>query len=575
MKRITLLFSLTLAFVLLFENQTIAQTISEVFTQKFPHASDKAKMQDAVQTKNAELIAIYKAEFQKLDNALADIVNYENERAFEENVKVFELKELKRISKDFGFDELKQKITASKMEIVESLAATSRFGIDSVTTIENLARYQSLMKQKKYDEALVPWRVVFETAPKVTKNIYLHGVDMYEYRCQNAYFKADKAMELADKQEDEAKKEAYINKSKEYSTEAKANLDTVLMIYKQREKHFPYKGYIEGKMGIAMLKYNKDTVETAYDYLQKAIEIRGVKASASVAATFMQATVGMYVKENIKAEQVVENYLKVSDLLAKRLDKLQTTYKAQPSAKVEKAIDGMGKAIEGVDALFVNSGAANCEVLVEAFNPKYEAQKDNADFLKKVTAILVKQDCTDSELFAKASVSLHDLSPSATSAYNLAKLFLKKENYNEAAGFYDQAISLEEDNAKKAVFNYEAAVVAAQLGGKQKSRTYAREAIALKSDYGDPYILIAQLYASTRDCGDNEVTSRGVFWAAVDKLTKAKAVDPSVADKANKLIGSYSASYPTTQDAFFHGLNKGDSFTVGCWINETTTVRTR
>jgi hypothetical protein len=50
-------------------------------------------------------------------------------------------------------------------------------------------------------------------------------------------------------------------------------------------------------------------------------------------------------------------------------------------------------------------------------------------------------------------------------------------------------------------------------------------------------------------------------------------VDPSCADEANKLIGSYAGHTPKDADLFFIGLKKGDSVTIGGWIGETTTIR--
>jgi hypothetical protein len=66
-----------------------------------------------------------------------------------------------------------------------------------------------------------------------------------------------------------------------------------------------------------------------------------------------------------------------------------------------------------------------------------------------------------------------------------------------------------------------------------------------------------------------------VVWAALDKYYRAKSVDPSVADDANDKIGRYSQYMPSKTDLFDRGIAEGSSFTVGCWINETTTARGR
>ena len=84
------------------------------------------------------------------------------------------------------------------------------------------------------------------------------------------------------------------------------------------------------------------------------------------------------------------------------------------------------------------------------------------------------------------------------------------------------------------------------------------------------------MYASTAKSvyPSDPVLLRAVFYAAFDKFSKAKQVDPSCAEEANKLIGSYSAHLPSTEEVFMHpDLEKGKPFTIGGWIGETVTVR--
>jgi hypothetical protein len=50
-------------------------------------------------------------------------------------------------------------------------------------------------------------------------------------------------------------------------------------------------------------------------------------------------------------------------------------------------------------------------------------------------------------------------------------------------------------------------------------------------------------------------------------------VDPALTEDADKRIKTYSVYFPPTEVLFFYNMNEGDSYTVGCWINETTTVR--
>jgi hypothetical protein len=54
---------------------------------------------------------------------------------------------------------------------------------------------------------------------------------------------------------------------------------------------------------------------------------------------------------------------------------------------------------------------------------------------------------------------------------------------------------------------------------------------------------------------------------------KAKSVDPSVSSRATDYISEYSEYFPTKEDLFFRSIAEGDKYTVGGWINRTTTAR--
>ena len=108
------------------------------------------------------------------------------------------------------------------------------------------------------------------------------------------------------------------------------------------------------------------------------------------------------------------------------------------------------------------------------------------------------------------------------------------------------------------------------------ARSQALNAIEKMPSWGAPYILIGNLYASSSNvCGDNEFEKTTVFWAAVDKFQQAISVDPEVNGEGTELVQKYSRYFPNVEDAFFNGLEEGQNYNVGCWINENTTVRTR
>jgi len=68
--------------------------------------------------------------------------------------------------------------------------------------------------------------------------------------------------------------------------------------------------------------------------------------------------------------------------------------------------------------------------------------------------------------------------------------------------------------------------------------------------------------------------SQIVVWPAIDMWSKAKSIDPAVAAEANKWISTYRKFMPTKEDVFIRNLKEGQTFRVGCWIQENTIIRT-
>jgi len=114
------------------------------------------------------------------------------------------------------------------------------------------------------------------------------------------------------------------------------------------------------------------------------------------------------------------------------------------------------------------------------------------------------------------------------------------------------------------------------LGQGSKAKSLAMKMLSINGNSGEAYIIIGDAYiAGKSDCGGNECSARAIYWAAVDKYMRAKSIDPSVSEEAQKKINIYSEQFPKKEDCFFHGINEGTTFTFDCWIGETTTVRTR
>jgi tetratricopeptide (TPR) repeat protein len=411
-------------------------------------------------------------------------------------------------------------------------------GEDSVRCIRNLSLYREYAKQDIYTSALPFWRVVFLECPKASKNIYIDGVKIMETMIKNA--KTDE------------KKKAYI--------------DTLLMVYDQRIEYFNEKGNVLGRKGMDIMKYqsgNIEAVEMAYKAFEQSIELEKIKTLPPVFAGYMAAAQKMYEEEKISREEFTKDYATSIQYVFKMLEK----YPPKMHSMLNQIKDVVNDSYSKTDA-------ASCESLTNIFKPKFEETPEDKDLLTNITDILKENECETTDFYYQTLENLHNTNPSAGSAAKVAKLSVIKEDYNKATKYYKQAIEMEEDNKQKAKYYVELAEITyRELKKYSTAENYAEKAAQLNPESGQPYIALGNIYASANNCGENKFEKSALYWLAVDYYAKAKSVDPTVSEQANKYINMYSKYFPDQETVFFHGYQNGDTYTIKCWINKSTKVR--
>ncbi|PTN08719.1 lipopolysaccharide assembly protein LapB [Mangrovibacterium marinum] len=407
--------------------------------------------------------------------------------------------------------------------------------------------YDQFYKQKDYKSALPHWKKVYKKYPKSSINLYYHGVNMYESKIEAA--------------SDQATKDAYI--------------DTLMSIYDRRIKYFDQKGFVLGRKATDFVKYKlsnpdiseaarKEALKTAYGDLDESIKLQGDEAEAAVLVIYMQVTKSLFLLGEMSKEDVVANYGTLSKITEQQLAKDANDQKAQVAK-------------EEIDKAFQTSGAADCEALLAYYEPKFDEIAADVDALKKMLRALDRQDCTSSELFAKASEKLYEMDPSAEAAFNMARLFVKRDEVAKAKEYYKTAIAAETDKELLAKYYYELALFTfAKERDYSAARDYVRKSLQNDPNSGRALILLGDIYAQgAKTYGSDDFEHTTVYWLAVDYYQKAKRVDPDVAATANEKINTYRVYFPDKETMFFQGLQNGQSYKLGGWINETTTVRAK
>ena len=423
----------------------------------------------------------------------------------------------------------------------------SRFGHgqDSLNCLKNISIYTEYVKTNNFKDAFNPWKAVFDEAPLAQVGTYTNGAKILRA--------------LIATEKDGAKQKEYFNLLMKVHDQHIQYLDGLNSLVKKPVT----KGDIIGAKAHDYFTMGGADNNEAYAMFSEAVASEKQNLPYYVMMEFIDASARKVKADDTHREQFVQDYIAASGYANEAL-KAATKESAKKNYQVAK---------ENIDAHFINSGVATCDNLQAIYAPKVEENKTNLEYLKQVMKVMKMLGCTEAEAYFAASELAHAIEPTAETAIGCGYMYYKKGDFDKCISYFDNAIELEQDPIQKADYCYSAAAVLFANKQLSKAKQYARKSIELNGSNGKPYILIAQMYASSPKWSDEASLNKCTFFAVIDKLQKAKSVDESVTEQANELIRTYSGYTPKDEDLFFIGLKKGDAVTIGGWIGETTTIR--
>lgn len=416
--------------------------------------------------------------------------------------------------------------------------AQGRFGPDSANCVSFLNFYRDSYNIGNYKDAYPLWTQAMKSCPpKASQNLFIHGKKILMTKIQETA--SDPA------------RQAII-------------IDSLLALSETRAQYYPSKALIaiEDKIGSLMYFYgtNVSKSKMIYEYIDSYADRFGVKSDPKQLVNALVKASEAYQNGELEAEKIMVAYTKYNDLIDAR-------------AKVN-ANEDIDEEKQMLQNAFVGSGVANCENLEKVFRPRFDENKGDSTLVKMIAGLLNSNECTDSDFFNEVVAQMHHLNPSASSAYFLYRFFNNKGDADQALHYLKEAAKNAE-GTEKGVYTYELSTVYMRNHSYAAAAAAAREAASLNPKYaGKAEMIIGQVWAAS-NCSGNEMEKRAKFWVATDCMNRAKNLDESLAEEANKNIARYRAYFPKTADAFMFDLTDGKSFTVSCsGMTATTIVRT-
>ncbi len=440
------------------------------------------------------------------------------------------------------------------------LGYSSSYAIDDCT--KELSLFNDSAKAEIYQDALPRYKKLIKDCPKVSVALYQRADKMFE--------------DLIDKEEDEAQKKAYVEM-------AVKNL-------KLRLEHFPEKspkGKIFSDIGKIMYENKMGSAEEIFKYFDDAwnMDPDNFKSPVGLYVYFLildnlvdaeKRTINeLFIKydevinqiERMENEQAVlakplvvkqENGEKLSSREA-RILKNSGIY-LRNYAKIKKGING------------VLGQKADCDNLIPMYNKDFEEKKGDKDWLRVAASRMSAKDCTGDPLFFKLVESLHELEPSARTAFYLGRLAEENGDTNKALEYYNNAAELEENPLDKAKDYFTIAEIYKKRGSFSSARKYYNLALENKPSLGIAYLRIADMIAkSANDCGGTTFEKRAIYWKAANFARRAASVDATISDNANQAASSYEQRAPSKADIFQAGM-AGKTINFNCWVGGSVIV---
>ncbi len=428
--------------------------------------------------------------------------------------------------------------------------------------------YRQALKVDDWDVAYANWKKAYELAPAADGKRDYHWIDgakIYVHKFKN--------------ESDAAKKEEYKTMiHKLYGDAVEAYKTRAIKPTKCGDDDACYEkkiGYVLSRQAFDMFYSLNEPYSKNLETYDKALE----KAGNDIEYTFFDPVSAMvvyqYEKEKLTKEQVLGYFQKMEDI---------ANYNLENNSKLGAYYDQAWKSAKAKFGA-IETEIFDCDYFKPTYEKMYNDNPDDMDQLKNIIGLLKKRNCDPSDAFLqelegkwKTYAAKENAKMKAEFEANnpaiLAKKMYDSGDFNGAINKYNDAINAETDPSKKAGYMFsKASIQFRKLKKYGDARTTAREAAKLRPNWGRPFMLIGDMYAtSARNCGD-AWNQRLAILAAIDKYNYAKSIDPEVAEEASKKVGKYAGSMPSQEDGFMQGFKKGDKTKVGCWIGETVTIR--
>ncbi len=394
------------------------------------------------------------------------------------------------------------------------------------------ALYNDSRKMGNYKESLPSLVWLLKNTPDLNPSIYINGAKIYEA--------------LVDLEKDEAKKKIY--------------QDSALTMYDLRIKHFGNEAKVLNRKAGKAYRYHKGDKSKYPGMLElfdKVFELNGPNVLDNNTVGYFDIVRRLKLTGgDISEEKILEIYEEINTVIDK---KIKAKKNVERLNNYKSTIDGMLAAIVTID----------CNFIENKLGPKLEQDPENLKLAKSIVGHALNSKCTSLPIAIKAAEIVYEKEPEYGVALLIAIKSKENKDFTNAIKYYNEAITLTEDNSKKADAYIEIGNIHRSKGNKSGAKSQYLKAVSVAPSKKQAYTYIGDMYfVSFNDCAKkvSKVEDRGVYLAAY-KMYKLAG--------NTKKMASAKEQFPSAEEIFTENKAVGESMQVGCWINETVSLDKR
>jgi len=416
--------------------------------------------------------------------------------------------------------------------------------------------YRQFLKNENFEEAFKYWQKAYELAPAADGQRpfhYMDGRDFYMRMFQSAA--------------DEAKKSEYAA--------------TILRLYDEQMQCYGNENLLLGLKVYDMFYHLRSPYPLLLETLKTAVEKGGNAAAYTVLEPYAHVLAFQFKNKQMSVEEARATHIKINEIADHNIanNKEYSEYYQQSKDRFSAVL----AEVEG--------DIFDCAFFKNKFEPLFRANKEDYEAMKYYYNKMVQQGCSEDDPLVVEVKTTFEAIVARINAEKLAafygenpgahaKALYDEGKFTEALDKYEEAIKKEEKKGEAKdndlIGNYyfaQASILGRKLDRYAASRDYALKAARARANWGQPYLLIGDLYAVTSSsCGNDAWDHNIAVLAAIDKYAYARSVDPSVSQEANEKIARYNRFKPQSEEGHMRGIKEGASVKVNCWIGETVKV---